>query len=58
MRPDTLSSSTPYILMFSMLSGTRPMKLPTPQDGSSTLPLLRPMLERASYIALITVGEV
>ena len=53
-----LSSSTPYSRLWFMLSGSIPKKLPTPQAGSSTFPSRKPMLSKASYIALITTGLV
>ena len=45
-------------LLSAMLSGSKPKKLPTPQDGSRMLPLEKPRRSRASYIALMTTGGV
>ncbi len=48
MRPVMLSSSTPYSLDAAMLSGSRPKKLPTPQDGSRMFPFSKPMFPMVS----------
>ena len=41
-----------------MLSGTSPIKLPMPQEGSSTLPVWKCIFSKALYTALITTGGV
>ena len=48
MRPEMLSSSTPYSREPDISSGSIPKKLPTPQAGSKILPEVKPMRPMAS----------
>ena len=51
-------NSMPWSFEPAILSGSKPKKLPVPQEGSKILPCEKPKRSSTSYIALITTGGV